>query len=96
MVYHQNQYNGLLLKPCVWWQDCLFELDKIIRGEHTYVQNSVMQSDRNSSKTGTFYEPTAYEPDVKTSSELIITFVMHEYGSVGVFRIKMRSLVQNL
>ena len=28
-----------------------------------------MQSDRNSSKTDTFYEPTTYEPRVYTSSE---------------------------
>ena len=29
---------------------------------------SVMQSDRNSSKTDTFHEPTTYEPQVETSS----------------------------
>ena len=32
------------------------------------------------------------EPHVKTSSEQIITFARHEYGRVGVFKIKMRSL----
>ena len=58
---------------------------------------SVMQSDQNSSKTDTFHEPTTYEPHVyNTNSEQIITFARHEYGRVGVFRIKMRSLVQKL
>ena len=30
---------------------------------------SVMQSDRNISKTDTFHEPTTYEPQVSTSSD---------------------------
>ena len=55
-----------------------------------------MQSDRNSPKTNTFHEPTTYEPRVKDESEQIITFARQEYGRVEVFRIKMRSLVQEL
>ena len=57
---------------------------------------TVMQSDRNSLKTDTFHEPTTYEPYTKTSSEQKLTFARHDYGRVGVFRIKMRSLVQKL
>ena len=57
---------------------------------------TVMQSDRNSLKTDTFYEPTTYEPYTYTSSEQKLTFAWHDYGRVGVFRIKMRSLVQKL
>ena len=55
-----------------------------------------MQSDRNSLKTDTFHEPTTYEPYVYTSSEQMISCARHEYGLVGVFRIRMRSLVQNV
>ena len=51
---------------------------------------TVMQSDRNSSKTDTFHKPTTYEPQVWTSSERIIFFARYEYGQVGVFKIKMR------
>ena len=57
---------------------------------------TVMQSDRNSLITDTFHEPTTYEPYVYTSSEQMISFARHEYGLVGVFRIRMRSLVQNV
>ena len=57
---------------------------------------TMMQSDRNSSKTDTFYKPTTYEPHVYTSFDQMITFARHEYGRVGVFRIKIRSLVQKL
>ena len=53
-----------------------------------------MQSDRNSSKTFTFYKPTIYEPYVQTCSEEIITYARHEYGRVGL--IKMRLLVEKL
>ena len=53
----------------------------------------VMQYDRNSSKTDTFREPTIYEPHVRTSLKKN-TFGRDEYGRVGVFRIKMKSLVQ--
>ena len=56
---------------------------------------SVMHSDRNSSKMDIFHGPTTYEPRVQTSSEQITTFVRHEYGRVGVFRNKIRSLVRN-
>ena len=52
-----------------------------------------MQSDRNSSKTDAFHKPITYEPHGLTSSEQIITFARHEYGQVGLFRIKMTSLV---
>ena len=58
--------------------------------------HTVMQSDRNSSKTNTFHEPITYEPHVKDESEQIVTFARQEYGRVEVFRIKMRSLVQKL
>ena len=39
---------------------------------------------------------TTYEPQIFTSSEQIITFARNEYGRVGAFRIKMRSLVHKL
>ena len=52
-----------------------------------------MQSDRHRPKTDTFNEPTAYEPNVWTISELRITFARHEYGRVGDFKIKMKLLV---
>ena len=44
-------------------------------------------------ENGIFFKPTTYEPHVYTSSEQTITFARHEYEQVGVFRIKMRSLV---
>ena len=50
---------------------------------------SVIQSDRNSSKTNTFHRPTTYEPHVKTFSKGKITYARHEYGRVGLFKIKM-------
>ena len=40
--------------------------------------------------------PFSYKQHVYTSSTQKITFARHEYGRVGVFRIKMRSLVQKL
>ena len=55
-----------------------------------------MQSDRKSLKTDIIYEPITYEPHVKTSSEQIITYSRHEYGRVGVFKIKIESIVQKL
>ena len=54
------------------------------------------QSDRDSSKTDIFHKPTTYEKHVHTSYEQKIKLARHEYGRVGVFRIKMRSLVQKL
>ena len=57
---------------------------------------SVKQSDRNSSKMDLFHKPTTYEQHVYTSFKQKITFAWHEYGQVGVFRIKMRSSVQKL
>ena len=56
----------------------------------------VMQSDRNSLKTDTFHEPTTYERQVQTENEQKTTFARHEYGRVGVFRIKIRSLFLKL
>ena len=41
-------------------------------------------------ENGHFFKPKVYEPRVKASSEQTITFARHEYGMVGVFRIKMR------
>ena len=56
-----------------------------------------MQSDRNSSKTYTVHEPTSLLNHLfEKSSERILIFARHEYGRVGVFRIKMHSLVQKL
>ena len=49
-----------------------------------------------SSKTDTFLEPKTYKPHALTSSEHIITFDKHEYGPVGIFRIKERTLIQKL
>ena len=46
--------------------------------------------------TDTFNEPTAYEQHDYTNSEQIINFARHEYEGVGLFRIKVRSLVQKL
>ena len=51
---------------------------------------TVMQSDRNSSKTDTFHKPTTYELHAYTSSDQMITFARHVYGRLGVFRIKIR------
>ena len=42
------------------------------------------------------YKPTTYEQHVQTSPKQKITFARHEYGQVGVIRINMRSLIQNL
>ena len=53
-----------------------------------------MQSDGNGYEKDTCREPTTREPQVYTSSEQLITFARHEYGQIGVFRIKIRSLVQ--
>ena len=67
--------------------------------KHIYMsifKYSVKQSDRNTSKTDLFYKPTTYEQHVLTSFEQKITFARHEYGKAGVFRIKMKSLVQKL
>ena len=55
-----------------------------------------MQSDRNSLKTDNFHKPTTYEPHVQTSFEEKKAFPIHEYGRLGDFRIKMRSLIQKL
>ena len=60
------------------------------------VTYSVKQSDRNSSKTDLFHKPTTYEQQVLTSFEQKITFARHQYGQVGVFRIKKKSSVQKL
>ena len=43
-----------------------------------------------------FHKPMAYEQHVQTSSKKKIIFIRHEYGQVGVFRIRIRSLVQKL
>ena len=56
----------------------------------------MIKSDRNSEKNDIFHEPITYEPHVKTSSEQEVTFARHKYGQVGVFRIKMRLLVQRV
>ena len=40
------------------------------------------------------FEPTAYEPHNKIGFEEKINFAGHEQGRVGVFKIKMISLVQ--
>ena len=55
-----------------------------------------MQSDRSRSKTDSFHTPTTYEPRVLTNSEQKLNFARHDYGRVGVFSFKIRSLVQNL
>ena len=46
-----------------------------------------MQSDWKIWKTDTFHEPTTYK---------CWTYAKHEYRRVGVFRVKMRSLVQEI
>ena len=56
----------------------------------TFSLISVMQSDRNSSEPDTFHKPTTYEPHVE------ITFARHKYGQLGLFRIRMRSLLQKI
>ena len=63
---------------------------------HVDCHYSVKQSDRNSSKTDTFHEPTANKSNVKTSSEELKTFARHKYGQAGVFKIEMWSIVQKL
>ena len=55
-----------------------------------------MQSDRNSSKTDTFQQPITYKRHVQTNNEQKTTFARHEYGRVGVFRIKISSLLPKL
>ena len=57
---------------------------------------SVMQSDRNSTKTDTFHKPITYKRHVQTNNEQKTTFARHEYGRVGVFRIKISSLLPKL
>ena len=57
---------------------------------------SVMQSDRNSSKTSTFNKPATYKAHIYTSFQQIITFARHDYERVEVFRNKIRLLVQKL
>ena len=52
-----------------------------------------MQSDRNGSKTDTFYEPTTHKLHVWTSYETIITFARHKYELLGVFTLKMGSMI---
>ena len=54
------------------------------------VKGSVKQSDRNSSKMNVFHKLTSYEQQQQ------ISFATDEYGQVGVFRIRMRSLLQKL
>ena len=81
--------------------DLKFKLAQEIMGDFNanktgIVKYSVMQSDLNSSKTDTFQEPTAYEPYVYQRSKQMITFARHEYGRVGVFIIRIRSLVQKI
>ena len=51
-----------------------------------------MESYRNSSKTCTFYEPKDYDTlaHIETIYEQMITFAIHEYGWVGIFKIKIR------
>ena len=55
-----------------------------------------MQSDRNSSKTGTFHKPITYGRHVQANNEQKTTYARHEYGRVGVFRIRIRSLLLKL
>ena len=50
----------------------------------------MLQSDWNSAKTETFHEPITYKPHDYTSSKQMITYAWHDYGRVGVFRIKMK------
>ena len=50
------------------------------------IDYSVMQLNRNSSKTDTFQKPTTYEPHIWTCSEEIISYARHEYGRVGFLR----------
>ena len=65
------------------WPQCSTGLPKRMKKNRL-----ILQSDRNSSKTDTFHEPTDYEPHVKTSSEEIQTSARHEYGRVGVLKIR--------
>ena len=55
-----------------------------------------MQSDRNSSKTDTFHKPITYKRHVQANNEQKTTFARHEYGRVGVFRIKISLLLPKL
>ena len=57
---------------------------------------TVMQSDRNSLKTNTFHKPTTYKRHVQTNNEQKTTFARNKFGRVGVFRIKIRSLLLKL
>ena len=58
-----------------------------------YIRYTVMQSDRNSSKTDTFHNPITYKRHVQTNIEQKTRFARHEYGRVGVFRIKISPLL---
>ena len=44
-----------------------------------------MQLNRNSLKTDTFHEPTAYKPHDKSSSKQITNFARHAYERLGIF-----------
>ena len=57
---------------------------------------SVKHSDRNRSKTDFFLKPTTCTQHVWPRYEQKITFARHDYGRIGVFRIQMRSFVQEL
>ena len=57
---------------------------------------TVMQSDRNSSKTDTFHKPITYKRHAQTNNEQKTTFARHEYGRVGVFGIKISSSLPKL
>ena len=55
-----------------------------------------MQSDQNSSKTDTFHKPVTYKRHGQTNNEQKTRFARHEFGRVGVFRIKISSLLPKL
>ena len=57
---------------------------------------TVMQTDRNSLKTDIFHKPITYKRHVQTNNEQKTTFARLEYRRVGVFRIKISSLLPKL
>ena len=80
-----------LLKDDEELSTCLWKIIPLATRKTMQHPYTVMQSDWNSSKIDTFHKPTT-----KTISEEIMTFARHEYGQVGVFRFKIKSLVQKL
>ena len=74
---------------CTWLPKNITSDNKSFHKCFVFILYSVKQSDL-------FHKPTTYEQHVQTSSKQKITFPRHEYGHVGVFRIKIKPFFQKL